>query len=268
MGDWLYCCAIMVVLLVFLFWYSMIDGDSEHRVFFVGDYGRKVRAVRIWKFSFYLAFAILSFVLSFVELKYNFTKIVAAVYNLISLMIFFYDAFIRNIKRDQYILILQELAAKEVPIHSLFEIEGNKAQYNLAGNDETMLFKVVQAEKGKAICQECKDGSVLLIPKNDIPEEELQFICKQINTHWTYNTKLPQTVRCFEDKRVYNNINEYVWELFPHITFLFLPETKAKIKKTFKIFALVAVFAWATLVFLDEFFQYNILPGLSTWLFE
>ena len=267
-GDVLYCCTIMVVLLVFLIWYAMIDGDSEHRLFFAGDYGRKVRAIRMWQFSFYLVFAILNFILSFMELKLNFTKIVAVIYNLISLMIFFYDAFIRNIKKDQYILILQDYVMKEIPISCLFSVEGNKAQYNLADNDETMLFKVVQAEQGKAICQQCKDGSVLLVPKNDMPSEELKFICKQINIYWTYNIELPQTVRCFEDKRVYKNIDEYVWELFPHIGFLFSPKTKLKIKKMITILGLLLMLTLAGLVLFDEFFCSNILPSLSTWLFE
>lgn len=268
MGDVIYCCTIMGILIVFGIWYSVIDTFSEYQVFFTGDYGRKVKAVRLWKFSFYLVFVILSFILSFMELKLNITKIMAVGYNLISLMIFFYDSFIKNIKRDEYILILQQNIEKEIKVSDLFQVEGNKAKYNLDGNDETMLFKLVKAEHGMAICREHKDRSVLLIPNENISLDELQFICKQINIYWTYHQELPETVRCFEDKSVYKNIDEYVWELFPRIDFLFLPQTKAKLGKIVKYFLISVLIIFLTLLFLDEFFNCNILSHFTNWLFK
>lgn len=246
----------------------MIEGYGDYQVFFVGDYGKKVKALRLWKFFFYLAFVVLSFMLSFIELKYNFTKIMAGVYNLISVIVFFYDTFIKSIKKDKYILILQRHTEKEMKISDLFEIQNNKAQYDLTGNDETMVFKLVEAEQGTAICRKCKDGSLLLVPNENLEPDELQFICKQINIYWTYHSMLPKTVICFEDKAIYKHINEYVWELFPKIDFLFLPQTKKKAINLVKILGGGAFTAVLVLLFLYEFFELNLFAPLLNWLFE
>ena len=150
----------------------------------------------------------------------------------------------------------------------MFHVRENKANYVLDGTDETMLFKICDAENGKAICRKNKNGSTLLIPNKNMELDELNFMCKQVNIYWTYHKELPKTVKCFEDKSVYKCIDEYVWELFPRIDFLFLPQTKSKINKIVKVLVILLVSTLLTLLFLDEFFNCSIFADISNWLFE
>ena len=240
----------------------------DFQIYFEGDYGRKVKAMRIWKFSFYCTFFGLSFLLSFVPLKSHFAKTIAVFYNTASLLIFLYDVFIKSVKKDKYILALQQNAEKETKVSDLFKLQTNQARYDLTGNDETMLFKLVSAESGTAIAREYKNESVVLIPKKSMEQDELQFICKQINIYWTYHGELPTTVKCFKDKSIYKNVSEYVWELFPQVNFLFSPKAKEIARKT-AVIVIIVVLAIVLMPFaLADLFNCNILENIFQWLFE
>ena len=57
--------------------------------------------------------------------------------------------------------------------------------------------------------------NIIFIPKCNMSEAEIWFICRQINIYWTYHNKLPPTVVCLKNKLFYDHIEDYVWELFP-----------------------------------------------------
>ena len=155
----------------------------------------------------------------------------------------------------------------EILLLDWVESKENKAKYVTSNDDKTMVFKVIHAENGLAICRETKDTTYILIPTVNMQEDELQFICKQINAHWTYHKAVPKSVKCFEDKGLYKYVNEYVWEVFPKIN----PDGLEKVKKKFKRFLALWVPASMFLVvvttfLLLEYFNYGVWENVAEWM--
>ncbi|MBR2870996.1 MAG: hypothetical protein IKB98_06460 [Clostridia bacterium] len=268
-ADKIYLWGILIFYLVFIIWYWMIN-DKEKGIYFIGDYGNKVKANHIWRFAFFLAFSILSFIFAFLELQMNFTKIVAALFSTVSLGIFFYDIFIKNVKQEEYVAKLQNQALKEVQIEEVFILEEDKADYNLSGNDDTMMVKVIRGREGLALSLRMKDKNLVFTPKCEMTEKEIDFFCKQLNFYWTENRAIPETIKIFEDNNLYNYDKQYIWHYSPR----FKPEAMAKIKKVLKIVGIIAgvlfVGFWCVLSLIEssenEFLQF-IANAVSDWLF-
>ena len=41
-------------------------------------------------------------------------------------------------------------------------------------------------------------------------EKEINFFAKQINLFWTEEAQLPKSLKFFENREMYNQINEYI----------------------------------------------------------
>lgn len=267
MGDIIYGLIIMILWLGFGLSYAVIDGGTEQQWFEAGDYGKKEKARKSWKFFFCCGFAISGFVLGFIEIKFNITKVVAIVYNLFALIFFLYDAFFKDIKRDNYILILQEKNMMEIVLLDWFKSEENNAKYATSNDDKTLIFKIIYAENGLAICRETRDKTHILVPSVEMQKDELQFICKQINMHWTYHKELPKIVKCFEDKALYKYVDEYVWEVFPQINPDGLEKVKKKFKRFLAIWVPVSMFLVVVTTFLLlEYFNYDVWENVVEWM--
>lgn len=269
-ADKIYVWSIFIFYLVFIIWYYMIN-DKEKGFYSIGDYGNKVKANHIWRFAFFLTFSVLSFVFTFLELKMNFTKIIAMLFSAVSLGIFFYDIFIKNVKQEEYIAKLQNQALKEVKIEEVFTLGEDKADYNLSGNDDTMMVKVIRGREGLALSLRIKEKNLVFTPKWEMTEKEIDFFCKQINFYWTENQTIPETIKIFEDKNLYSYDKQYVWHYSPR----FKPETMAKIKKVLKIAGIVVgvlfIGVWFALSLMEssenEFLK-SIANVIFDWLFS
>lgn len=225
-GDYIFFGLILAFYVIFIIWYSFIN-DKDKSVFTVGDYGKKVKANQIWFFSFFLGFSILSFAFAFLDIKMNITKIVAVAFSALSLGFFFYNAFIKNVKQEEYIALLQTQSLRETPIKEIFLFEEDKADYNLSGNDDSMLIKVIKGKEGFALALRIEDKNLLFNPKWEMTEKEIKFLCKQINIFWTENRDIPKTLMLFEDKNLYEYDKQYVWNHSPKLK----PETLKRMKK-------------------------------------
>lgn len=269
-ADKIYLGSIIAFYFVFLIWYYMIN-DKDKGFYSIGDYGNKVKANHIWYFSVFFAFSVLSFVFTFLEVQRNITKIVAVLFSAVSLVIFFYDIFIKNVKQEEYIAKLQNQALKEVEIKEVFTLEEDKADYNLSGNDDTMMIKVIKGREGLALSLRMKDKNLVFTPKREMSEKEIDFFCKQLNFYWTENRAVPETIKIFKDKSLYEYDKQYIWHYSPR----FKSKTMAKIKKILKIVGIMigvlVVGVWAILVLMEnsenEFFK-SIAKVVSEWLFN
>ena len=269
LADNIYLWSVFIFTVIFAFWSFMIN-DKEHGFYRIGDYGNKVKANHIWRFAFFLAFSVLSFIFTFLELQMNSTKIVAVLVSAFSLGVFFYDIFIKNVRQEEYIAKLQNQALKEVQIEEVFTLEEDKADYNLSGNDDTMMVKVIRGREGLALSLRMKDKNLVFTPKWEMTEKEINFFCKQLNFYWTKNQTIPETIKIFEDKNLYSYDKQYVWHYSPQ----FKPETMAKIKKVLKIVGIVVgvlfIGVWFALSLMEnsenEFFK-SIANAVSDWLF-
>lgn len=268
MGDNIYLLIIWIFFILYVIIYGAISGDI---MFSKGDYGYKYKAKKICSFLFVLCFNILSFVLSFFNLEYNFTKIVATIIGIVSLLMCFYDMFIDRIKSEKYIMALQKHAMEKIQINDIFTEYESKAKYDETGNDSSTQYRIVESEYGKAIISKTNKQK-LLVPKNEMSKAELEFICHQMNVYWTENYwneagSEPNGVKIFMDKSLYNYKNEYVEKLSPRIEFLL---TK-KFKKFFSIILVSIIIAiillWTTMVVCDYYFDNHFLTLLEKWLF-
>ena len=244
--------------------------DKEKGFYSIGDYGNKVKANHIWRFAFFLTFSVLSFIFTFLELQMNFTKIIEVLFSAVSLGIFFYDIFIKNVKQEEYIAKLQNQALKEVQIEEVFTLEEDKADYNLSGNDDTMIVKIIRGREGLALSLRMKDKNLVFTPKCEMTEKEIDFFCKQLNFYWRENQAIPKMIKIFENKNLYEYDKQYIWYYSPR----FKPENMAKIKKVFKIVGIIVgvlfVGFWCILSLMEssenEFFK-SIAKAVSDWLF-
>ena len=266
MGDCIYISIVVLSAFAFAVWYIIIEGYPGQNVFSLGEYGSILKARRRLKFAFYLTFAILSFLLSLLDIKLNFTKIMAFIYSFVSLIFVFNDVFVKNIKKDRYIIALQKYAEEERPFLELFVVKENNAKYDLSNNENQMMFKVVKAETGDAICQEAGDKNIIFIPKCNMSEAEIWFICRQINIYWTYHNKLPPTVVCLKNKLFYDHIDDYVWELFPKAEFWFSERFNSKLKKVLLFKAMIFLIVVSLIFLLDKYLGCNIGSNIAKWL--
>ena len=62
-------------------------------------------------------------------------------------------------------------------------------------------------------------------------EKEINFFCQQFNFYWSENKALPQKIKIFENKDLYEYDKQYIWFYSPK----FKPEIMGKIEKGLKI---------------------------------
>ena len=60
-------------------------------------------------------------------------------------------------------------------------------------------------------------------------ENEIKFFAKQINFFWTENARLPETLKMFENRELYDQIDEYIWIKSPKIRILFNKKFQEKL---------------------------------------
>lgn len=268
--DYIFFGLIFAFYVVFICWYFIIN-DKEKCLFTVGDYGKKVKANQIWHFSFFLTFSVLSFVFAFLDVKMNFTKIVAVIFSAISLGIFFYDIFIKGANQEEYIELLQKTALKSTALKEVFILEEDKADYNLSGNDDTMIIKVIKGREGFALALRREDKNLIFNPKWEMTEKEINFLCKQINLFWTQNKIIPETIHIYENKNLYEYDKQFIWYYSPH----FKSETMKKIKKILKKTGLalgglviLTMVILTTMESSENTFFKSIVDAVNKWLFN
>ena len=60
-------------------------------------------------------------------------------------------------------------------IEEVFTLEEDKADYNLSGNDDTMMVKIIRGREGLALSLRMKDKNLVFTPKWEMAEKEIDF---------------------------------------------------------------------------------------------
>lgn len=164
-----------------------------------------------------------------------------------------YDTLFKQVKTEEYIITLQNELLHDIPLTDLFEYGENIAKYDLTGNDSTMLFKVIQGEKGFLLGKQGKEKNELLIPKERLEESEIKFLCEQINIYWTQESKLPDYIKVFANMDLYNHRKQFVWIPTPKIKFLYTTNFKKRFVKATTITFYISLLLFAIFAALDHF---------------
>ncbi len=236
LADGIYLISVLMFVVSFAIWDKMIN-DKVEGLYSIGDYGKKAKANHVWKFSFFLIFAIMNFLYAFLELQMNITKIIAVMFNAVSLAFFFHDIFIKNVAQEEYIEALQRQSLRKVKLKEIFKFEEDKADYDLSGNDGTMMIKVIKGRTGRALSIRLKEKNLVLTPMYEISDGEIDFFCKQLNFYWTENKSIPEEIKAFDDKALYEFSGQYIWVKSPKIK----SSTMTKIKKMLFIGAVILI---------------------------
>lgn len=236
--------------------------DDTEGFFSKGDYGDKVKAIIIYKWVLGLILIIVNLVSLFARFEYSFSVSITLIFNLISFFLLSYDTFFKQVKREEYIVALQDSLLQEIPLVEVFEYSENVAKYDLSGNDSTMLFKIIRGEKGLALSREKKEKNELLIPRQTMEEAELKFLCEQINIYWTKNKKLPENIKLFDDKTLYGHRKEFIWFQSPKLSLLHNEGIRKKIEKIAVIILILLLVAFAIL----NYFNVLSLEMIAEWI--
>lgn len=253
----------LFVMIIFVVGLNMIY-DHERGFFGIGDYGNKVKAIGIYKWVLGIVFVIVNLISMFASFQYLLSAAVTLVFNIYSFGFLLYDTLFVQVKTERYILALQDSLLKEVPIVDMFEYGENIAKYDLSGNDNTMLFKVIQGENGFLLGKQGENKNELLIPKEKLEEAEIRFFCEQINIYWTQQHTIPEFIKVFEDKSLYNHRKEFVWVPAPKIKFLYSEAFRKRFFKFLKILFYVLVFVLVIFCILD-YFEILTLDTITQW---
>lgn len=186
-----------------------------------GDYGKKIKAIHLLRWVIAICFVTVNTISLFIDFQYYWPKLLTIIINLLSAGITAYDIFYKQILKEEYTIVLQETLLREIPFNEVFELDENIADYNLKGNDATMAYKVIKGERGYVLGKKEKERNLILRPKREMTENEIKFFAKQINIFWTKETRLPEFLKFFENKGLYDQINEYIWVKTPKIKILF-----------------------------------------------
>jgi hypothetical protein len=186
-----------------------------------GDYGRKIKAIHLLRWVIAICFVMVNTISLFIDFQYYWPQLLTIIINLLSAGITVYDIFYKQILKEEYTIVLQEALLREIPFNEVFEFDENIADYNLKGNDATMAYKVIKGESGYVLGRKEGERNLMLRPKREMTENEISFFAKQINIYWTKETRLPESLKFFENGELYDQINEYIWIKSPKIKILF-----------------------------------------------
>jgi hypothetical protein len=194
-----------------------------------GDYGKKAKAIHIFKWVIAICFIVVNVISLFIDFQYYWPKFLTVTINLLSAGITVYDIFYKQILKEEYTIALQERLLNEIPFDDIFVHEENVADYNLKGNDVSMTYKVIKGERGYVLGKKVGETNFILRPKSEMTENEIKFFAKQINFFWTENARLPESLKMFENRELYDQIDEYIWIKSPKIRILFNKKFQEKL---------------------------------------
>ena len=262
--EQIYFWIMFAVMIVFAVGFNMIL-DNERGFFTTGDYGDKVKAIVIFKWGLSIVFILVNLISMFFQFEYVLSAAITLAFNLFSFGFLLYDTLFKQVSTEEYIVTLQNELLQDVPLTDIFEYGENIAKYDLTGNDSTMLFKVIQGEKGFLLGKQGKEKNELLIPKERMDESEIKFLCEQINIYWTQESKLPEYIRVFANKDLYNHRKQFVWIPTPKIKFLYSTNFKKRFVKTITIMFYILLFLFAIFAALDHF-EILTFETISQWI--
>lgn len=252
------------VMIVFVVGFNMIL-DNDRGFFTTGDYGDKVKAIVFFKWGLSIVFILVNLMSMFFHFEHVLSATITLVFNLFSFGFLLYDTLFKQVKTEEYVVTLQNELLQDVPLTDIFEHGENIAKYDLAGNDSTMLFKVIQGEKGFLLGKQRKDKNELLIPKKEIGEAEIKFLCEQINIYWSQENKLPEYIKVFANKDLYNHRKQFVWIPTPKIKFLYSTNFKKRFVKAITITFYILLLLFAIFAVLDHF-EVLTFETISQWI--
>lgn len=253
-----------VVMMIFAAGFNMIL-DNDRGLFTTGDYGNKVKALVFYKWGLSIVFILVNLISMFFQFNYILSSAITLVFNLFSFGFLLYDTLFKQVKTEEYIIALQNELLQDIPLTDFFEYGENIAKYDLTGNDSTMLFKVIQGEKGFLLGKQGKEKNELLIPKEQLEESEIKFLCEQINIYWTQENKLPESIKIYTNKGLYKHRKAFVWIPTPKIKFLYDENFKKQCAKTATTIFYVLLFLFAIFAALD-YFEILTFETISQWI--
>lgn len=213
-----------------------------------GDYGKKAKAVRWFKWGISIIFAVVNLISLFADFQYYFPYEVTKMINLFAALIMVYDIFYTQIKKEEYIISLQENLLKKASFEEIFDFAENVADYNIKENDASMLYKVIKGETGYVLGKKKGEVNQLLRPKYTMTKHEIEFFAKQINLFWTTHHSLPKVLKVFANRELYEQCGEYIWIRSPKISFLF--SKKFQDKFVVVVFVALLVFLYLYVIFM------------------
>ena len=258
---------VLLAVLSAMFMMSVIIYDDDRGAFKIGDYGKKMKAIIIYKWVLSLFFAGVNLISIFVSFQDLVSRTLTIAFNLYSFGILLYDILHKQVKSEEYIINLQNELLKDIDMSEVFEARDSMAKYDYSGNDSTMLFKVIQGENGWSLVKQCQDGrNQMLVPKIELEEEEAKFLCQQINIYWTNHQNLPNTIKVFVNKKLYNHRKEFLWFPSPKPKFIYSDSYRKKYIKAIKISGYVILVICAILFILD-YYKIIAFDNIFWWLY-
>ena len=220
----------------------------------------KVR--RIVEIGLLIELNVLNFSLIFIPQRYLGELILVVLFNLVSLLFFFWDLIYLSQRKREYILWLQSKVFSMCSLKDIFTLKENDGgDYKEIKAYHQQRCSIVKKANESSECIKIgpKDNPCYLIPKKELSRDTLIFCCLKIELDWDNNNKPTMFFENIDPVVIKEYDNEKLPKIYQIIKCKFLR------KKTFRILETVGIFILIILVAVVGICEINGIDSLS-WL--
>ena len=247
-------------ILAVLSFFIMVGGASELILYFSkkDSFSFKTSLIikRIAKIVAYLFFTVLIFLTTFFKIKYLGTALCIYTYSIALFLYTLMDVLYSQVKKDDYISVLQNQLLRDDGFDDLFEIiKYTNAEYKIIKQDERQIYGIVKTEDyGACIGHSYK--KILYKPKTLLSDKYLQFYAQYFEI---FGFRIP----------VFTNVAEFeeyiTWFQFikPSRAYFWMKKNEKKMKLILLIILISLFLCFVVLSILQYYHVFNLDGWLS-----